>query len=158
MTTPAEPKLEPGDIAPDFTAKTQTGDDIRLSSLRGRPVVLYFYPRDDTPGCTREACGFRDSWNQIQAKGAIVLGVSTDSVRSHERFSERYKLPFTLVSDEEKSIVSAYGVWGEKSFMGRKFQGTRRMTFLIGADGRIQKIWPKVKTANHSAEVLEALG
>ena len=156
---PKEPplQLKAGDPAPDFTAATNGGALIKLSDLRGKSVVLYFYPRDDTPGCTKEACAFRDGWKQFEKKGAVVLGISTDGVKSHDKFADKFKLPFTLVADEDRKIVEAYGVWGEKVFMGRKYQGTHRVTFLIGPDGRIKNIWPKVKPEEHAAEVLEAL-
>jgi thioredoxin-dependent peroxiredoxin len=150
-------KLKEGDKAPDFTAMTNDGGKVSLSDLKGKPVILYFYPRDDTPGCTKEACAFRDEFAAFKKKGAVVMGVSTDSGKSHDKFAAKYKLPFTLVADEEKKIVQDYGVWGEKSFLGRKFMGTRRVTFLIGPDGRIKKIWPVVKPAEHAQEVLAAL-
>ena len=147
MANQIELKLKAGDAAPEFT-----GETLSLAGLRGKPVVLYFYPRDDTPGCTREACAFRDVFAEFQRKGASVLGVSTDSSKSHAKFVEKLKLPFPLLVDED-----AYGVWGEKSFMGRKYQGTHRVTFLIGADGKIQRIWPTVKPEQHAQEVLDAL-
>jgi thioredoxin-dependent peroxiredoxin len=150
-------KLKEGDLAPEFTANITGGGNVSLSDFKGKNVVLYFYPRDDTPGCTKEACAFRDDFAQFQKQGAVILGVSIDSSRSHDRFAEKYGLPFTLVSDEDKKIVQAYGVWGEKRFMGRKYQGTHRVTFLIGPDGRIRKIWPSVKPAEHAREVLEQL-
>ncbi len=128
-----------------------------LSALRGRRVVLYFYPKDDTSGCTTEACAFRDVYSQFQKLDTIVLGVSTDLVKSHQKFAAKFKLPFPLVADEDRQIVNAYGVWGEKSFMGRKYQGTHRVTFLIGADGRIERIWTLVKPAEHIQEVLASL-
>jgi len=152
-----ELKLKKGDPAPDFTAPTNGDGRIALSDFKGKHVILYFYPKDDTPGCTKEACAFRDSFAAFKKKGAAVLGVSVDSVKSHDKFAEKFKLPFTLVSDEEKKIVQAYGVWGEKSFMGRKYLGTHRVTFLIGPDGRIKNIWPKVKPDEHAEEVLAAL-
>ena len=150
-------KLKEGDKAPEFTAPASGGGTVSLADFKGRNVVLYFYPRDNTPGCTVEACSFRDEHTRLQQKGAVVLGVSTDPVKSHDKFVEKFKLPFPLVVDEEKKIVQAYGVWGEKTFMGRKFKGTHRVTFLIGPDGRIRKIWPKVKPEGHAAEVLAAL-
>lgn len=149
--------LKEGDLAPDFTANTNGGGKVSLSDFKGRNLILYFYPRDDTPGCTKEACAFRDEFAQFTKQGAVVLGVRTHSARSHDRFAQKYRLPFTLVSDEDKKIVQAYGVWGEKRFMGRKYQGTHRVTFLIGPDGRIRKIWPAVKPAEHAKEVLAAL-
>ncbi len=148
--------LQEGDLAPDFTASV-SGGTLSLSSLRGRNVVLYFYPRDDTPGCTKEACAFRDEFAAFQKRGAVVLGVSPDGLKAHEKFVEKYSLPFPLLADEEKKIVTAYGAWGQKSFLGRKYMGTHRVTFLIGPDGRIRKIWLKVKPATHAAEVLAAL-
>ena len=134
-----------GKKAPDFTAPTDGGKTLKLSELRGKPVVLYFYPKDDTPGCTKEACAFRDAFADFTARGAVVLGVSADPVKSHDKFVQKFKLPFLLLADEDKRIVDAYGVWGEKTFMGRRYQGIHRVTFLIGGDGRIRKIWPKVK-------------
>lgn len=155
----ADPKLtlREGDLAPGFTALTNGGGKVSLADFAGKNVVLFFYPRDNTPGCTIEACAFRDQFAALKAKGAVVLGVSTDGVKSHEKFVEKFKLPFTLLADDDKQIVQAYGVWGEKSFMGRKFHGTHRVTFLIGPDGRIKKIWPKVKPIGHAKEVLAAL-
>ena len=149
--------LKEGDTAPAFTAETQSGDRVALSDLKGKPVVLYFYPKDDTPGCTKEACAFRDGYADFKKAGAVVLGVSTDPVKSHKKFADKFSLPFPLLADEEKKIVEAYGVWGEKSFMGRKYMGTHRVTFLIGPDGKIAKIWPSVKPEEHPAEVLEAI-
>lgn len=151
-------KLNEGDLAPAFTAATNGGQTISLADFKGRPVILYFYPKDDTPGCTKEACAFRDAFAEFTAKGAVVLGVSADPVKSHDKFVKKFKLPFPLLADEDKRIVDAYGVWGEKTFMGRRYQGIHRVTFLIGGDGRIQKIWPKVKPEEHAAEVLAALG
>ena len=150
--------LEIGQPAPDFTLATDGGGTVSLSALAGKRVVLYFYPKDDTPGCTKEACAFRDGYAAFKKKGAVILGVSADSVKSHGKFTEKFKLPFPLLADEDKSIVKAYGAWGEKSFMGRKYEGIHRVTFLIGADGRIQQVWPKVKPEEHAAEVLAALG
>jgi len=149
--------LQAGDPAPAFTAPASGGGQVSLSELRGRNVVLYFYPKDNTPGCTKEACAFRDQFAAFQQAGAVVLGVSTDAVPAHDKFVEKFKLPFVLLADTEKKIVAAYGVWGEKRFMGRKYLGTHRVTFLIGPDGRIRKIWPMVKPEVHAAEVLAAL-
>jgi peroxiredoxin Q/BCP len=157
MAKQPELKLKPGDRAPDFTAATQDGTTVSLADFKGKHVILYFYPRDDTPGCTKEACAFRDEFGQFEKKNAVVLGVSTDPVKSHAKFAAKFKLPFTLLSDEEKQIVEAYGVWGEKSFMGRKYLGTHRVTFLIAPDGSIQKVWPGVKPEEHAAEVLAAI-
>jgi thioredoxin-dependent peroxiredoxin len=153
-----ELKLKEGDVAPAFTAQINGGQTASLADYKGKPVILYFYPKDDTPGCTKEACAFRDAFAEFTAKGAVVLGVSADSVKSHDKFVKKFKLPFPLLADEDKRIVDAYGVWGEKTFMGRRYQGIHRVTFLIGGDGRIQKIWPKVKPEEHAAEVLAALG
>jgi thioredoxin-dependent peroxiredoxin len=152
-----ELKLKEGDPAPDFIASTNGGGKVSLSDFKGKNVILYFYPRDNTPGCTLEACAFRDEFAAFKKQGAVVLGVSTDSARSHDKFAGRFKLPFTLVADEDKKIVQAYGVWGQKSFLGKKFQGTYRVSFLIGPDGRIKKVWPAVKPAEHAKEVLAAL-
>ena len=157
MAKPPELKLKEGDEAPDFTAATTDGRLVSLAGFKGKNVVLYFYPRDDTPGCTKEACAFRDEFSAFKRKDTIVLGVSIDSSKSHAKFAEKYKLPFTLLADEDKQIVEAYGVWGQKSFLGRKYMGTHRITFLIGPDGRIKKIWPTVKPADHAKEVLEAV-
>ena len=157
MANELELKLRVGDKAPTFTAPTNGGGKVSLGDFKGRHVILYFYPKDDTPGCTKEACAFRDEFAEFKKKGAVVLGVSVDPVRAHDKFVEKFKLPFTLLADEDKRIVTAYGVWGQKSFMGRKYMGTHRVTFLIGPDGRIKKIWPKVKPAEHAAEVLAEL-
>jgi peroxiredoxin Q/BCP len=157
MAKAIELKLKAGDAAPKFSVATSGGGKISLADYLGKSVILYFYPRDDTPGCTKEACAFRDHFADFKKKGAVVLGVSTDSVKSHDKFVEKFKLPFTLLADEDKKIVESYGVWGEKSFMGRKYLGTNRVTFLIGPDGKIKKIWPLVKPEEHAAEVLAAL-
>ena len=152
MAKAIELKLKEGDLAPKFSVNTNGGGKISLADYKGQNVILYFYPKDDTPGCK-----FRDHFADFKKKGAVVLGVSTDPVKSHDKFMEKFKLPFTLLADEDKKIVEAYGVWGEKSFMGRKYMGTHRVTFLIGADGRIKKIWPLVKPDEHAAEVLATL-
>ncbi len=157
MAKSIELKLREGDVAPAFTSATSGGGKISLADFNGRQVILYFYPRDDTPGCTKEACAFRDHFADFKKQGAVVLGVSTDPVKAHDKFVEKFQLPFPLLADEAKKIVEAYGVWGQKSFMGRKYLGTHRVTFLIGPDGRIKKIWPEVKPAEHAAEVLAAL-
>jgi peroxiredoxin Q/BCP len=158
-TNMAEPnlKLKAGDPAPDFSAPTSGGGNACLADFKGRNVILYFYPRDDTPGCTKEACAFRDHFAEFKMKGAAVLGVSVDPVKAHDKFVKKYKLPFTLLADEDRRIVEAYGVWGQKSFMGRKYMGTHRVTFLIGPDSRIKRIWPKVKPEEHVEEVLAEL-
>ena len=149
--------LKPGDKAPDFTSKDQNGDTVKLSDLKGQRVVLYFYPKDDTPGCTKEACSFRDADDLYRKKGIKVLGVSTDDEKSHQKFISKFQLPFDLLADTDKKIVEAYGVWGEKKFLGRKYLGTHRVTFLIGPDGKIERVWPVVKPADHVREVLAAL-
>jgi peroxiredoxin Q/BCP len=150
-------KLKEGDAAPQFSAVTNGGGRMSLADLKGKPVILYLYPRDDTPGCTKEACAFRDHFAAFRKKGAVVLGVSVDPVKAHDKFVEKYQLPFPLLADEDKKIVEAYGVWGQKSFMGRKYMGTHRVTFLIGPNGRIKRIWPNVKPGEHADEVLAAL-
>jgi peroxiredoxin Q/BCP len=149
--------LKIGDKAPDFTLPTDGGGTVNLAKLKGKKVVLYFYPRDDTPGCTKEACNFRDAHQQYGKTDAVVIGVSKDSVASHDKFKKKYELPFTLASDKELAAANAYGVWGEKSFMGRKFMGMERATFLIDAKGMIRGIWHKVKVPSHSDEVLKAV-
>jgi peroxiredoxin Q/BCP len=151
-------KLKEGDTAPDFSGTVSGGGRVSLSDFKGRHLVLYFYPRDDTPGCTREACAFRDTFADFQRKDVAILGVSIDPVAAHARFAAKYRLPFPLLADENRALVNAYGVWGEKSFMGRTYDGTFRVTFLIGPDGRIKKIWPMVKPAEHAKEVLDAIG
>jgi peroxiredoxin Q/BCP len=150
-------KLKVGDVAPKFSVAASGGGKVSLADFKGQNVILYFYPKDDTPGCTKEACAFRDHFAGFKHKGAVVLGASTDPVKAHDKFAEKFKLPFMLLADEDRKMVEAYGVWGEKSFMGRKHLGTHRVTFLIGPDGRIRKIWPLVKPEEHAAEVLAAL-
>ena len=151
-----------GDNAPSFSTtavggKYGTGTSLKLSDLKGSPVVLYFYPKDDTPGCTTQACGIRDAWSEIKATGAHLFGVSIDPVKSHEKFISKFELPFPLLSDADKSIVEAYGVWVEKSMYGKKYMGTERTTFVIDAKGKIAAIFPKVKPAEHAGLVLKAL-
>lgn len=148
--------LPAGSPAPDFSGQTQDGTTLTLKSFSGHPVVLYFYPKDDTPGCTKEACGFRDHYAQLKARGIILIGVSGDPVKSHVKFAAKYNLPFPLLADPDLTITKAYGVWGEKTFMGRKYEGIHRMTFLIGPDGLIKHVWNKVKPESHAAEVLAA--
>lgn len=157
MATELKLTLKEGDMAPAFSANTNGGGKVSLADFKGQNVILYFYPRDDTPGCTKEACAFRDHFAEFKKRGAVVLGVSVDPVKSHDKFVEKFRLPFTLLADEEKKIVEAYGVWGQKSFMGRKYLGTHRVTFLIGPGGKIKKIWPKVKPDEHAVEVLAAM-
>nr|AYM53439.1 bacterioferritin comigratory protein [Melittangium lichenicola] len=147
----------PGGPAPDFHLQDQQGRDVRLSELQGRHVVLYFYPKDNTPGCTQEACDFRDEHSALEAAGARVLGVSPDSAASHQKFAAKYTLPFPLLVDTGHQVCEAYGVWGEKSLYGRTFQGVTRATFLIDPQGRVARVWPKVKVAGHVQEVLQAL-
>jgi thioredoxin-dependent peroxiredoxin len=146
--------LNIGDPAPSFKALTTTGEEISLDNLLGKKVVLYFYPKDDTPGCTKEACGFRDQWAHYQEHGLVVLGVSKDSVASHQKFTKKYTLPFPLLSDPDAVIAEAYGVWGEKKFMGKTYLGVNRTTFLIDEKGKIAHIWSKVKTDTHASDVL----
>ncbi len=150
--------LEPGAKAPGFSLPADDGTTVSLEELRGRKVVLYFYPKDDTSGCTKEACEFRDSWQQVRQNGAVVLGVSPDPVPSHQKFKRKYQLPFPLLADTDHKVASAYGAWGQKSMYGRKYQGILRTTFLIDGDGRIAKVFEKVRPAGHAAEVLAALG
>ncbi len=150
-------ELKEGDIAPDFELPASSGEIVRLSSLRGRKVVLYFYPRDDTPGCTREACSFRDNLPKFEGMDAVVLGVSKDSLDSHAKFIAKYSLNFTLLSDEKLQAHKLYDTWKEKSNYGKKYMGTERSTFVIGSDGKIKKIFRKVKVDGHEAEVLAAL-
>ncbi|MFO1476909.1 MAG: thioredoxin-dependent thiol peroxidase [Verrucomicrobiota bacterium] len=157
MPTAPELKLKEGDPAPDFSATATGGQTISLRDLKGKNVILYFYPRDSTPGCTKEACGFRDEYRRLTSRGAVVLGISADSLKSHEKFAAAQKLPFPLLADEDRRIVEAYGVWGKKKFMGRSYMGIRRVTFWIGPDGRIRKIWPLVKPETHAEEVVQAL-
>jgi thioredoxin-dependent peroxiredoxin len=149
--------VEEGKPAPDFELASDTGEQVKLSSLRGKPVVLYFYPKDDTPGCTRQACGIRDAWGAFQRAGAVVLGVSPDRESSHARFKAKYELPFTLLADPEHEVAEAYGVWGEKSFAGRKYMGVERSTFVIGADGTVTRVMRKVDPKTHADDVLAAL-
>ena len=149
--------IQEGETAPDFTLKDDKGNDVRLSDFRGRPVVLYFYPKDDTPGCTKEACAFRDRRSELQDKGAVVLGVSPDDMESHGRFRDKYNLNFPLLADEGHQVTERYGAWGEKVFMGRKSTGVRRSTFLIDREGKVAKAWKKVNVDGHDEQVLAAL-
>ncbi|WP_457583260.1 peroxiredoxin [Ensifer canadensis] len=148
--------LTPGDLAPDFTLPRDGGGTISLSALRGRPVVLFFYPKDDTKSCTLEAISFTELASEFAAAGVELIGLSPDSVKRHDRFAKKYDLAITLAADEEKSVVNAYGLWVEKSLYGRKYMGVERTTFLIAADGRIARVWEKVKVNGHATEVLEA--
>jgi peroxiredoxin Q/BCP len=150
--------IETGKTAPPFSLSDASGKQVSLEGLRGKHVVLYFYPKDDTPGCTKEACGFRDSWDELQRLGAVVLGVSPDSAESHTRFAEKYRLPFTLLSDPDKRVLQEYGAWGEKTNYGKKSMGVIRSTVWIGPDGKVVRHWPKVPDAEaHVAEVVDAL-
>ena len=150
MPTP----LTEGQPAPDFAADTDKGESVSLKDLAGKHVVLYFYPKDDTPGCTIEACAFRDNFSQVEAEGAVVLGVSLDSVESHEKFRDKFELPFTLLADPEHKVADAYGVYGKQNFRGHEYMGVERATFLIAPDGTLAKIWPKVNPDGHAEEVL----
>ncbi len=150
--------LETGTAAPDFTLPSDGGGEVSLSDYRGKKVVLYFYPKDDTPGCTTEACNFRDDYSRIIAAGAAVLGISPDEVKSHDKFKLKFNLPFALLSDPEHRVAELYGAWGEKKMYGKTYMGIIRATFIIDEDGVIIKVFPKVKVKNHSQEVLEFLG
>lgn len=149
--------IESGNQAPDFELPDETGTMRRLSDFRGRPVVLYFYPKDDTKGCTTEACNFRDDYSAYEKADVIILGVSPDSVQSHVKFKMKYDLPFPLLSDEDHKVCEKYGVWALKKFMGREYMGVLRTTYLIDADGQIVRVFEKVRPAEHSGEVLAAL-
>ena len=146
-----------GGQAPDFELQSDSGETVRLSALRGKQVVLYFYPKDDTPGCTTQACGIRDQYADFERAGAVVLGVSPDSVERHVKFKEKYGLPFPLLADPEHEVAELYGVWGERSYMGKTYMGIRRSTFLIGADGRLERALYDVKPAAHAEDVLGIL-
>lgn len=149
--------LQEGDKAPDWAMAANGGKEFSSQSLKGKDYILYFYPKDDTPGCTKEACGFRDLNKEFEKAGVPVFGVSVDPIKKHEKFVEKFDLNFPLLSDESKSVVEDFGLWGEKKFMGKTYMGTSRVTFWIDADGVIRKIWPKVKPETHAAEVLEAI-
>jgi thioredoxin-dependent peroxiredoxin len=151
------PMPEVGDRAPAFTLPDQSGEPVKLSDFKGKAVVLYFYPKDDTPGCTREACSFRDEHSALVKAGAVVLGVSPDSTASHQKFAGKFELPFPLLADTDHTVSEKYGAWGEKSLYGRKFMGITRSTFLIGKDGKVARVWPKVKVDGHVDEVRKAL-
>lgn len=150
--------IKEGTLAPDFTLADENGKPRKLSEFRGTPVVLYFYPKDDTPGCTTEACAFRDDYSQYERAAVIILGVSPDSPKSHTKFKAKYGLPFTLLADEGHAICETYGVWGRKKMMGREHDGVFRTTFLIGADGKVLKVFKDVRPAGHSQEILAAMG
>lgn len=146
--------LQVGDPAPDFSSINEKGETVRLADFKGKKLVLYFYPKDDTPGCTAQACSLRDGYSQFIAKGYDILGVSPDSAKKHVKFREKYQLPFSLLADEDHSVSLAYGVWGPKKFMGRTYDGIHRTTFIIGGDGKIEEIISKVDTENHTAQLL----
>jgi Peroxiredoxin len=147
-----------GEEAPDFELPDETGALVKLSSLRGKPIVLYFYPKDDTPGCTTQACGIRDAYGEFERAGAVVLGISPDDESSHVKFKDKYELPFTLLADTDHSVAEEYGVWGEKNMAGKTFMGVSRSTFVIGADGNVTSVMHDVKPATHADDVLAALG
>jgi peroxiredoxin Q/BCP len=150
--------IEEGKAAPAFTLKDANGDKVALKDFKGRNVVVYFYPRDDTPGCTKEACGFRDLWKDIQKADTVVLGISPDDGDSHTRFAGKYQLPFTLLSDPDRTVMEKYGAWGEKNMYGKKTMGVIRSTVLIGPDGKVKKHWKRVSNAElHPQKVLEAI-
>jgi peroxiredoxin Q/BCP len=149
--------IQSGIPAPDFALPDESGVLRTLASYRGKPVVLYFYPKDDTPGCTKEACAFRDDYHVYNEKGVIILGVSPDTARSHTKFKEKYSLPFTLLADEDHKVCDLYGAWGPKKFMGKEYEGVLRTTFLIDADGQIVRVFENVKPDGHSQEILDAL-
>ena len=149
--------ISSGIPAPDFNLQDETGIPRKLSGFRGQPVVLYFYPKDDTPGCTKEACAFRDNYSSYEKAGVVILGVSPDSPKSHAKFKEKYNLPFSLLADEGHYVCDLYGVWGPKMYMGKSYEGVLRTTFLIGADGNIRQVFENVNPEGHSAEILAAL-
>lgn len=149
--------LNIGDTPKDFSLLDQNGNPHSLKKYKGKWVVLYFYPKDDTPGCTKEACSFRDSYTELQKLNVTILGVSKDSVKSHKKFAEKYNLNFSLLSDEEHKVIGEYGAWGKKKFMGREYDGIIRMTYLIDKKGKIAKIYPKVNPLNHSTQIIDDL-
>jgi len=154
---PPDDDPKAGQKAPDFTLLDDAGQKVKLSDLKGKKIVLYFYPKDDTPGCTKEACAFRDGIDEIRDRGALVLGVSVDSVESHKKFKNKHELNFPLLADTDKKVVEAYGVWKEKSMYGKTYMGIERTTFIIDKQGKISHIFPKVKVEEHYDEVLDAL-
>ena len=149
--------LTVGSAAPDFALASDAGETVRLSTLKGKQVVVYFYPRDDTPGCTKQACGVRDAWDAFAAAGAVVLGISPDGEASHAKFKAKFSLPFTLLSDPDHTVAEAYGAWGEKSMYGKKVKGILRSTVVVGADGKVKAVFQKVKPDAHARQVLDAL-
>lgn len=150
--------LQVGDVAPDFEAKNQNDETVKLSDYSGKRVILYFYPKDMTPGCTAQACNLGENYAELTKQGFAVIGVSADSVKRHQKFTEKYDLPFTLLADEDKAVIKAYGVWGMKKLYGREYEGIYRETFIIDANGIIEHIILKVKTKTHTEQILEALG
>jgi peroxiredoxin Q/BCP len=149
--------IEEGTIAPDFSGKTQDGEDIKLSSFRGKKVILFFYPKDNTPGCTAEACNLRDNYTDLISKGFEVIGISPDSEKSHAGFIGKYSLPYNLIADTNKEILKAYGAWGLKKMYGKEYEGVLRTTYVIDEDGKIIKVFSKVKTADHTSQILSEL-
>jgi thioredoxin-dependent peroxiredoxin len=149
--------VEEGKPAPDFELQSDSGETVKLSDLRGKQVVLYFYPKDDTPGCTKQACGIRDVYGEFEREGAVVLGVSPDDERSHVKFKQKFDLPFTLLADVDHAVADEYGVWGQKSFAGKKYMGVSRSTFVIAENGSVKRVMRDVKPATHADEVLEIL-
>ncbi len=150
--------LEQGTRAPDFTLRNQKGEEVSLSDFAGKKVVLYFYPKDNTPGCTKQACAFASVWDRFESLGIPVVGISKDSVSSHEKFAQKYQLPFTLLSDPELTVLNDYGVWQEKKLYGKISMGVVRTTYLIDENGRVEKVWPKVKPEQNAGEILAYLG
>ena len=148
--------LEEGAVAPDFTGKNQDGKEIKLSDLKGKKVILYFYPKDNTPGCTAESCNLRDNYADLTSKGFEVIGVSPDGETSHQKFIGKFDLPFNLIADTEKEILKAYGAWGLKKMYGREYEGVLRTTYVINEEGKIEKVFKKVQTKDHSAQILKA--
>jgi len=149
--------LEVGDLAPDFTLPDQDGTEVTLSALTGTPVLVYFYPKDDTSGCTTQACGIRDQWGEFEEAGAVVLGISPDPVDSHARFAAKHDLPHRLLADPDRTAIGTYGAWGTKSMYGREYEGVLRSSVLVDADGRIAAVWPKAQPKKHADQVLEAI-
>ena len=149
--------LDVGSTAPDFSLPDQNGNEVALADLRGTPVVVYFYPKDDTPGCTTQACGVRDQWQEFEEAGATVLGISPDDVDSHARFAAKYDLPHRLLADPDRTVIDAYGAWGVKKMYGKEYEGVIRSTVLIDGDGNVAEVWPKVQPKEHADKVLRAI-
>ena len=147
--------LKSGDIAPEIESKDQEGNTFKLSDYKGKKVVLYFYPKDNTPGCTKQACNLRDNYTALQSKGYEVVGVSADSEKKHQNFIAKYELPFKLLADEDKNVINAYNAWGPKKFMGKEYEGILRKTFIIDEEGKIEEIIEKVKTTDHTAQIIK---